>query len=157
MKSIYKTSLIVSILVATWVYISIGHPQLKFIPWVGFVAWAAYFAAGDTRQAAKFTLLAGCMGIFVAVITLLLVQIAGSSLTSMLILFPVLSFILVSMAQLKSLSYTPGAFLGAACLFGTGGIVDSSILFLLTSWAAGIFLGIASVTLDQVTTSIIEI
>lgn len=153
MKLIYKTSLIVSILVAIWIYIAIGQPQLNLIPWVGFVAWAAYFAAGGTCQAAKSTFLAGFMGIFVTIITLLLVQLTGSSLTSMLILFPVLSFILVSMAQLKSLSYTPGAFLGAACLFGTGGNIDSSILFLLTSWSAGIFLGIASVTLDQVIAS----
>jgi hypothetical protein len=132
---------------------AIGQPQLKFIPWVGFVAWAAYFAAGATNQAAKSTFLAGFMGIFVAVIALLLVQRTGGSLMSMMLLFPVLSFILVSMAQLKSLSYTPAAFLGAACLFGIGGTIDSSILFLLTSWVAGIFLGIASVTLDKVTAS----
>lgn len=153
MKSIYKTSLIVSALVAIWVYIAIGLPQLNFIAWVGFVAWAAYFAAGGTRQAAKSTMLAGVMGIFVAIITLMLVQKAGNSLTSMLFLFPVLSFILVSMAQLKSLSYTPAAFLGAACLFGTGGNIDSSILSLLTSWTAGILLGMASVTLDKVIAS----
>jgi hypothetical protein len=152
MKPIYITSLIISTLVAFWVYLTIGNPHFKLIPWVGFVSWAAYFAAGGNTEAAKSTFVAGLTGLAVAAITLFLVQKAGGSLTSMMILFPILAFILVSMAQLKNFSYTPGAFLGAACLFGTGGNIDISLLFLGLSWIAGIILGVASVQLNKVFT-----
>lgn len=152
MKSIYKTALIISVLVAVWVYITIGYPHLNLIPWVGFVAWAAYFAAGGTTKAAKCSFIAGVVAILLTAFILYMVKLAGGSLTSMLILIPILSFILVSMAQFKNLSYTPGAFLGAACFFGTGGNVDQSILFILLSWISGIILGIVSVNLDKLTT-----
>lgn len=149
MKPLYKLALIIAILVAIWVYITLGNPQLKLNPWVGFVGWAAYFAAGGNMQAAKCSLLAGITAILLTAVTLYSVQIVGGGLLAMMILFPILAFTLVAMAQFTSLSYTPGAFLGASCFFGTGGNVDITIVYVILSWVAGIGLGIATINLDK--------
>ena len=62
----------------------------------------------------------------------------------MIVLISILGFVLVAMADISMLAYTPAAFLGAACFFGSGGNVDASIVFVLLSWVAGVGLGFVS-------------
>jgi len=49
MKITHALGTSIALLVAFWVYVSIGLPELKLYPWIGFVAWAAFFAAGGGR------------------------------------------------------------------------------------------------------------
>lgn len=153
MKPLYKLALIISALVGLWVYLSIGNPHLNLSPWVGFVAWATFFAAGGTASAFKNSFIVGTASILLTAVTLYIISLVGGSLLSMLLLVPVLSFILVVMSQKSCLAYTPGAFLGAACYFGAGSNFDISILYVILSWTAGITLGLASVSLDKWTTA----
>lgn len=153
MKPLYKLALIISALVGIWVFVSIGNPHLNLNAWVGFVGWATFFAAGGTTEAFKSSAIVGVTSILLTAGTLYLVSLAGSSLASMLILVPILSFILVTMSRYASLAYTPGAFLGAACYFGAGSHFDISILYVVLSWIAGLVLGLASVSLDKWTTA----
>lgn len=153
MKPLHKSALIISILVGLWVYLSIGNPNLNLNPWVGFVAWATFFAAGGNNNAARSSAVVGVTSILLTAITLYVVGLAGGSLFSMLVLVPILSFILVVMSQHASLSYTPGAFLGAACYFGAGTNFDITILYVVISWLTGLSLGLASVRLDTLTTA----
>lgn len=150
MKPLYKLATIISFLVGLWVYLSIGNPQFKLSPWIGFVAWATFFAAGGTINAAKSAGIVGITSILLTAATLYAIGLAGGTLSSMLILVPILSFILVAMSQYASLSYTPAAFLGAACYFGAGSSFDISIIHIVLSWIAGIALGFISVSLDKV-------
>ncbi|ABM60635.1 DUF1097 family protein [Verminephrobacter eiseniae] len=147
MKQLHALALSIAVLVAVWVYVSIGLPDLKFSPWIGFVAWAAFFAAGGGKGGARHSLGAGLAGVLLTALTMAGVQQAGGDLTALLLLLllvPVLAFVLVAMAQMPLLAYTPAAFLGAAAFFGSGGKPDLSIAFVSLTWIAGVLLGYAS-------------
>ncbi len=53
MKILHALAFSIAILVAAWVYLSVGNPDLGFNPWIGFVAWAAFFAAGGGNEGIK--------------------------------------------------------------------------------------------------------
>lgn len=144
MKLLHALALSIALLVAVWVYVSIGLPGLQFSPWIGFVAWAAFFAAGGGKAAVASALGAGLAGVLLTAATMFGVQQFGGGLSALLILVPILAFVLVAMADLRALSFTPAAFLGAAAFFGSGGTPDWSILFVSLSWVAGVLLGYAS-------------
>lgn len=144
MKLLHSLALSIALLVGLWVYLSVGNPGFNLNPWIGFVAWAAFFAAGGTNDGAKKSLAAGLAAILLTAITLYGVQLVGGGLTAMIVLISILGFVLVAMADISMLAYTPAAFLGAACFFGAGGKIDSSIVFVLLSWVAGVGLGFVS-------------
>lgn len=144
MKRLHALALSIAALVALWVYLSIGLPRLQFSPWIGFVAWAAFFAAGGGSGGVARSLVAGLAGVLLTALTMAGVQQAGGGLTALLLLVPVLAFVLVAMARWPALAFTPAAFLGAAAFFGSGGKPDLSILFVSLTWIAGVLLGYAS-------------
>lgn len=144
MKLLHSLALSIALLVGLWVYLSVGNPDFNLNPWIGFVAWAAFFAAGGANEGAKKSLATGLAAVLLTAVTLYGVQIMGGGLIAMIVLISVLGFILVAMADIPVLAYTPAAFLGAACFFGAGGKVDASIIFVLTSWIAGVGLGFVS-------------
>lgn len=149
MKLLHALGLSIALLVAVWVYLSIGVPALQFSPWIGFVAWAAFFAAGGGVAGAGSALTAGLAGVLLTALTMFGVQQFGGGLPALLVLVPILAFVLVAMADLRMLSFTPAAFLGAAAFFGSGGKPDLSILFVSLTWIAGVLLGFASEWLGQ--------
>lgn len=144
MKILHALALSIALLVAVWVYVSIGLPELKLYPWIGFVAWAAFFAAGGGRAGFIKPLAASAAGIGLTAITMYAVNQAGGGLVALMLLVAVLAFVLVTIADIGAFSYTPAAFLGAATYFGTGSKFDESILFIMLSWVAGLMLGYAS-------------
>lgn len=144
MKSLMGLAVSISALVALWVYLSIGHPGLQLVPWIGFVAWATYFAAGGGRAAVAQSLPPAVAGVLLTALTMFAVAKVGGGLVALVVLVALLAFVLVAMAQHKTLAYTPAAFLGAATYFGDGGHVDESILFVIASWVAGVAFGYLS-------------
>jgi hypothetical protein len=144
MKLLHSLALSIALLVALWVYLSVGNPGLNFNAWIGFVAWAAHFAAGGGSEGARKALAAGVAGILLTAATLFGVQALGGGLGSLITLVAVLAFVLVAMADVALLAYTPAAFLGAASFFGAGGKLDAGILFVTLSWVAGVIFGFAS-------------
>jgi hypothetical protein len=144
MKSLHALALSIALLVALWVYLSIGIPSLHFSPWIGFVAWAVFFAAGGGTAALAKALPAGIAGAVLTALTMIAVGRFGGGLSALLILVPILAFVLVAMADQRWLSYTPAAFLGAAAFFGTGGDPAPGLAVVCSSWVAGLALGFAS-------------
>lgn len=149
MKMLHALGLSIALLVGLWVYISIGMPDLGFYPWIGFVAWAAFYAAGGGRDGVFKPLAASTVAILLTALTMFAVGEAGGGLAAMIGLIAVLAFVLVVLSDVAVLSYTPAAFLGAATYFGSGGKVDESILFVILSWVAGLALGYASEALGK--------
>jgi len=149
MKLLHALGLSIALLVALWVYVSIGMPNLGFYPWIGFVAWAAFYAAGGGRDGVFKPLAAATVAILLTAVTMYAVGVAGGGLGAMIGLVAVLAFVLVVLSDVAVLSYTPAAFLGAATYFGSGGKVDESILFVILSWIAGLALGYASEALGK--------
>ena len=144
MKLLHALASSIAGLVALWVYLSVGNPDFKLNPWIGFVAWAAFFAAGGTTDGAKKSIGAGIAGILLTAIALYAVQVLGGGLVAMIGIVAVLAFVLVAMADITFLAYTPAAFLGAASFFGSGGKVDESIAFVLLTWVVGVSFGFFS-------------
>jgi len=149
MKMLHALGLSIALLVGLWVYVSIGMPNLGFYPWIGFVAWAAFYAAGGGRDGVFKPLAASTVAILLTALTMFAVGEAGGGLAAMMGLIAVLAFVLVALSDVAVLSYTPAAFLGAATYFGSGGKVDESILFVILSWVAGLALGYASEALGK--------
>jgi hypothetical protein len=144
MKILHALAFSIALLVAAWVYLSVGNPNLGFNPWIGFVAWAAFFAAGGGGSGLSKALGAGLAGILLTAVTLAGVQAMGGGLGPLIVLVAVLAFVLVAMADIGALSYTPAAFLGAASFFGSGGKIDLSIALVALTWIAGLAFGYVS-------------
>lgn len=144
MKLLHALGVSIAILVGVWVYVSIGLPQLRFYPWIGFVAWAAFYAAGGGGAGFGKPLAASTAGILLTAATMYAVAQAGGGLIAMIVLVSILAFVLVAIADVAALAYTPAAFLGAATFFGSGGQPDESVLFVILSWVAGLALGYVS-------------
>jgi len=144
MKITHALGTSIALLVAFWVYVSIGLPELKLYPWIGFVAWAAFFAAGGGRAGVVKPLAASTAGITLTALTMYAVGQSGGSLVALMLLVAVLAFVLVAISDIGLFSYTPAAFLGAATYFGSGSKIDESIAFVILSWVAGLLLGFAS-------------
>lgn len=144
MKLLHALALSIAGLVALWVYLSVGNPDFKLNPWIGFVAWAAFFAAGGATDGVKKSVGAGLAGILLTAVALYAVQVFGGGLAAMVAVVAVLAFILVAMADIALFAYTPAAFLGAASFFGSGGKVDASIAFILMTWVVGVAFGFLS-------------
>jgi hypothetical protein len=144
MKPLNALALSIALLVALWVYLSIGLPALQLIPWIGFVAWATFFAGGGGKGAIGQVLPPAIAGVLLTALTMAGVGYFGGALAALIVLVAVLAFVLVFMASHRFLAYTPAAFLGAASYFGSGGKVDESILFVIVSWIVGVGFGYVS-------------
>ena len=144
MKLLHALALSIAALVGLWVYLSIGRPELRFNPWIGFVAWAAFFAAGGGPDGARKSVAGGIAAILLTAATMAAVTALGGGLGWMVGLVAVLAFALVAMADIALLSYTPAAFLGAASFFGAGAKPDETILVVSVTWLAGVAFGFAS-------------
>ena len=149
MKLLHALAVSIALLVGLWVYVSIGLPDLKFYPWIGFVAWAAFFAGGGGGAGFVKPLGASVAGILLTAATMYGVGLAGGGLTAIIILVSILALILVLIADISYFSYTPAAFLGAATFFGSGGKPDESIIYVVLSWLAGLTLGYVSEVLGK--------
>lgn len=117
MKPLMGLAISIGALVALWVYQTIGLPGLRLIPWIGFVAWATYYAAGGGRAAVVRSLPLAGAGVLLAALTMFAVEKAGGGLIALVLLVALLAFVLVAMAWHKLLAYTPAAFLGGSYLF----------------------------------------
>lgn len=144
MKLLHALALSIALLVALWVYLSIGLPGLKLNAWIGFVAWASFFAAGGGGSALYKAGIPAFAAIVLTALTMHLVGAAGGGLAALIALVAVLAFVLVAMADITALSYTPAAFLGAATFFGAGGEPLEKLVAVSLTWVVGLTFGYAS-------------
>jgi len=68
----------------------------------------------------------------------------SGGITALVVLVAALAFVLVAMADIPLLAYTPAAFLGAASFFGSGGKIDTGIAFITLTWIVGVVFGYTS-------------
>jgi hypothetical protein len=126
----------VGVLAGLWGQFS---PALGLVTWVGFVAWASFYAAGGKGEGLKLSLAANLSGVIWA---FLMVQVAAwfniSPLMGTTIAIGAAGMVLQS--KIKLLSFIPGAFMGCSCAFGMGLNIQATVPALL----AGGVLGFAS-------------
>ena len=130
MTSLVALSISIGVLggVATWVAFSVLSGA--YIVWIGFIAWATYFATGGNNAALKTTIVAGIWGAICAWVALLVVVNVPVDLPSNLwpaIVVGVTVLILCLGAHVEALSNIPAAVYGYAVtagLFLTKAAVD---------------------------------
>jgi Protein of unknown function (DUF1097) len=136
--------IVIGILVAIWVYISVGIPSLGLIVWVGVIGWATFYAAGGGMAALKKGIVCNIAGAVIAGIAATVAGMLPGGLITLCLLLAVAVFIMCVMAKVDLLSFIPGSFLGAAAFFGSGVKLDASIVMLLVSLVCGVVLGYIS-------------
>lgn len=143
----------IGVLIAVWVYVAVGMPDLGLIVWAGIVAWATFYAAGGGTNGLSKAVASNLAGNFWAAIALFIFVMAGNGNVLVLAgLFGVVAFIFCIQAKIPLLSFIPGAFLGAATWVGVdvagagadGGVVDAADIMIPVSMVIGAVLGYIS-------------
>lgn len=134
----------------TWVAVSvtnIGAWQAPMVVWVGFAAWAVFYAAGGRTAGLVKTLGSTVSG---AIWGWLIVWAAGHVLAgsaAILGLFvAIAAFGMCVQAAVPPLAFIPGAFIGAAAFFGNGAVFWATVVSLVL----GALLAFASEVLGDV-------
>ncbi|MGB8339050.1 MAG: DUF1097 domain-containing protein [Burkholderiales bacterium] len=136
--------IVIGILVAIWVYVSVGMSALGLTVWVGVIGWATFYAAGGGIAGLKKGLACNVAGALLAALSAWLAGMIGGGLITLCIVLAIAVFVMCVMAKVDLLSFIPGSFLGAASFFGTGGKLDSTLVMVLVSLLCGLVLGYIS-------------
>ena len=136
----------------TWVsgsISSIGGLAAPLVVWVGFAAWACYYAAGGGKAGLGRVLLSNGSGLLWGWLILSAATLVNGSSAAVLGLFVALgAFGMCVQAFWGPLSFIPGAFVGAAAFFGNDtlflptpiSLVAGALLAYLSELAADVLL-----------------
>ena len=143
----------IGVLIAAWVYVAVGMPELGLIVWAGIIAWATFYAAGGGMEGLKKSVASNLAGNFWAAIALYVFNMmGGGNVVVLAIIFGIVAFTFCVQAKIPLLSFIPGAFLGAATWVGVdvagaagdGGMVDAADIMIPVSMVVGAVLGYIS-------------
>lgn len=143
----------IGVLIAAWVYVSVGMPELGLIVWAGIIAWATFYAASGGVDGLKKAIASNLAGNFWAAVALYIFAMMGNgSVVVLAILFGIVAFIFCVQAKIPLLAFIPGAFLGAATWVGVdvagagndGGALDAADVMIPVSMVVGAILGYIS-------------
>lgn len=141
LKGLLGIGVAVGLLAGAWTQLSV---ELELVTWVAFLAWACFFAAGGGLRGAGLGAAANLTGVFWAwVVSEAVAQVTGQYTLALAVM--VLGLVLCLQAAVPLLSFIPGAFVGAAALFGTAfdlwptvvALVAGSLLGLASEWVGG--------------------
>lgn len=137
MRPAIATGVAVGVLAGLWAWASaaLGLPT-----WVGVVSWAAFFAAGGALRGALTTGAAVLSGVAWGWLGLLAASALGGWVGGLAVAVAVIAFAMCAQSEWRVLGFVPGAFLGAASLFGNSGDVPATAIALVV----GVVLGLAS-------------
>lgn len=141
MKTLLGIGISVGVLAGLWTFVSV---EAGLVTWVGFVAWACFFAAGGGTEGLRKGLAANVAGALWGYVISLVLQVNSSTLVLALAV-TVVGFILCVQAAWPVLSFIPGAFAGTAVFFGTAFDLSGTLLALVI----GAALGLASALLGE--------
>jgi hypothetical protein len=153
MDQLVALGISIGVLIAVWVYVAVGMPELGLIVWAGIVAWATFYAAGGGMDGFKKTIASNLAGNFWAAAALyVFTMMGGGSVIVLAIIIGIIAFIFCVQAKIPLLSYIPGAFLGAATWVGVdvagaandAGLVDAADIMIPVSMVVGAVLGYVS-------------
>jgi len=115
-------------------------PVLGLIAWVSLISAGAYFSAGGGVDGLVKPMAAGTLGVIFTVVALYAIGALGGGTTPFVLTVTLLAFLIVMSSGIQLFSNIPAAFMAAAAYVGAGGKIDSSIVFVLVSWGAGLVL-----------------
>lgn len=120
MKNYLGIGISIGVLAGVWTALStnIVMTSMPLITWVGFAAWACYFAAGAGVSGLTKAVATNLSGAAYAWLAVAFVGAAAFN-GNLAIAVGVIALLMCLQASISVLSFIPGAFIGAASYFGT--------------------------------------
>jgi hypothetical protein len=112
MDALVALGVSIGVLIAGWTYVALGPGALPV--WAGIVAWGCFFAAGGKTQGLAKTVASNLSGVLWAFLAVTASQRFGGGLPVLSVLVGLAALFMVIQAKIPTLSFIPGAFLGAA-------------------------------------------
>ncbi|GAA2737576.1 DUF1097 domain-containing protein [Pedococcus aerophilus] len=138
MKNYLGIAVSIGVLAAVWTQVSVS---LELVTWVGFLAWACYFAAGTGRVGFTRGLAANVSGLVYGWLVAAFIGVATFE-GSLAIAVGIVAALMCLQAAWPTLSFIPGAFVGAAAYFGTAFSFWPTLIALvvgaLLGWTSGL-------------------
>lgn len=152
MKRLIALGISIGVLAGLWTVFALSVPAIggyaaPFIVWIGFAAWAVFYAAGGRLPGLTKTLGSTISGLLWGFALLwAATRISEGSAVVLGVFVALAAFGMCVQATVPLLAFIPGAFIGAAAYFGNAGVFWSTLLSLL----AGALLAYASELLGDV-------
>ncbi len=106
----------IGVLAGAWVYVGL-LPAIALPVWVGVISWACFYALGGKKEGLLKTICSNLSGLLWGYFIVLIFGLSGSSTIVLAIAVAVGCFIMCIQANIKVLSFIPGAFAGTASYF----------------------------------------
>src|SRR5690349_1369312 len=139
MDALVALALSIGVLIAGWTYVALGPGALPV--WAGIVAWGCFFAAGGKTEGLMKTLASTLSGVLWAFVALTVWNKFGGGLPVLSVLVGLAAVGMVLQAKIPTLSFIPGAFLGAATtvsvVVGANGTYPKTIIALVAGAVLG--------------------
>jgi hypothetical protein len=151
-KRLIALGISIGVLAGLWTVLalsvtSIGAWQAPLVVWIGFAAWATFYAAGGRVPGLAKALGSNVSGLLWGFLLLwAATRIAEGSAVVLGLFVAIAAFGMCVQAAWAPLAFIPGAFVGAAAFFGNGGVFWAT----LVSLVAGALLAYASELLGDV-------
>ena len=152
MKRLVALGISIGVLAGLWTVLalsvtSIGAWEAPLVVWIGFAAWATFYAAGGRVPGLTKALGSNTSGLVWGWLLLwAATKISAGSAVVLGVFVAVAAFGMCVQAAWPPLAFIPGAFVGAAAFFGSGGVFWAT----LVSLVAGALLAYASELLGDV-------
>ena len=152
MKRLIALGISIGVLAGLWTAFALSVPAIggyeaPFVVWIGFAAWAVFYAAGGRVPGLTKTLGSTISGLLWGFALLwAATQVSEGSAVVLGVFVALAAFGMCVQAAVPLLAFIPGAFIGAAAYFGNAGVFWSTLISLI----AGALLAFASELLADV-------
>jgi hypothetical protein len=146
MKRLIALGISIGVLAGLWTVLAlsvtaIGGWEAPLVVWIGFAAWATFYAAGGRVPGLTKALGSNVSGLVWGWALLwAATRISEGSAVVLGVFVAIAAFGMCVQAAVPLLAFIPGAFVGAAAFFGNGGVFWSTLISLV----AGALLAYAS-------------
>ena len=152
MKRLIALGISIGVLAGLWTIFAanvtdVGGYANPFVVWIGFAAWAVFYAAGGRVPGLTKTLGSTLSGLLWGFVLLwAATQINAASTVVLGVFVALAAFGMCVQAAVPLLAFIPGAFIGAAAYFGSGALFWATLISLVV----GALLAFASEILADV-------
>lgn len=146
MKRLLALGISIGVLAGLWTAFALSVPAIggyeaTFVVWIGFAAWAVFYAAGGWLPGLTKTVGSTISGLLWGFALLwAATQVSAGSAVVLGLFVALAAFGMCVQAAVPLLAFIPGAFIGAAAYFGNAGVFWSTLISLV----AGALLAYAS-------------
>lgn len=113
--------------------------NFALLPWVGFVSWACFYAAGGKVEGLTKTVISNLSGVFWGFIIITIMGFMPNFPFALGVAVAIGAFMMCVQANIKYLAFIPGAFAGCASYFGSNLNIWHTVIALICGAVLGYF------------------